>query len=46
MKSSFKKTSAIVLLLSTLSVTLIGCGTGADSGGMSNQSKQTGSSSK
>jgi hypothetical protein len=34
MKKFFKKSSAIVLLISIVSVSLIGCGTDADSGGM------------
>ena len=34
MKHIFKKTTAIALFLTTLSVALVGCGTGADGGGM------------
>jgi len=34
MKNFFKKSSAIVLLISIVSVSLIGCGTSQDSGGM------------
>ncbi len=41
MKNSFKKTHAIILLLATMSVALVGCGTDADSGGMSGQSTTT-----
>ncbi len=39
MKKSFKATSLILLVVSALS--LIGCGTDADSGGMSSSAKQT-----
>ncbi len=39
MKNFFKKSSAIVLLISIVSVSLVGCGTGADSGGMGGNSK-------
>lgn len=38
MKNSFKKTSAIVLMIVSMSVALIGCGTGEDSAGMGAQS--------
>jgi hypothetical protein len=38
MKKFFKKSSAIVLLISIASVSLIGCGTDADSGGMGKSS--------
>ena len=34
MKNSFNKTHAIILLIMSMSLTLVGCGTGADSAGM------------
>ena len=42
MKISFKKTSAIVLLITSMSVALIGCGTGPDDAGMGTQSSISG----
>ena len=39
MKKFFKKSSVIILLISIASVSLVGCGTGADSGGMGGDSK-------
>jgi len=38
MTISFKKISAMVLLVITISVSLVGCGTGPDSGGMGSTS--------
>lgn len=38
MKASFKKTRTILLLIAGLSLTLVGCGTGADNSGMGAQS--------
>ncbi len=35
MKKTFKKTSAIALIITTLSIALVGCGTGADNASMS-----------
>ena len=40
---NFKKISAMVLLIASISV-LVGCGTGADSGGMSGSSPVKGAS--
>ena len=40
MKNSFKKTNAIILLIASMSLALVGCGTGADSAGMGAQSSQ------
>lgn len=34
MKKTLKKTNAIVLIIASLSLTLVGCGTGADSSSM------------
>jgi uncharacterized lipoprotein YehR (DUF1307 family) len=42
MKKLFKKTSAIVLLMLSMSVTLIGCGTSEDSAGMGKSSSTIG----
>lgn len=41
MKQTIKKTSAIALFLATLSIALVGCGTGADSASMSTSSATT-----
>ncbi len=38
MKNLFKKINTITLLIASLSLVLVGCGTGADSGGMGSQS--------
>jgi len=46
MKKSFKKTSSILFLIVGISVALVGCGTGADSGGMGSKSSITGALSK
>lgn len=46
MKNSIKKTNAIILLIASMSLALVGCGTGADSSGMSGQSSQSISSLK
>ena len=35
MKQQIKRTSAIALFLATLSIALVGCGTGADNASMS-----------
>ncbi len=35
MKKSLKKTNAIILIIASMSLALIGCGTGADSSSMS-----------
>ncbi|WP_428355245.1 hypothetical protein [Methyloprofundus sp.] len=40
MKNSIKKISAMVLVIASMSV-LVGCGTGADSGGMGASSATT-----
>ncbi len=34
MKKSLKKTNAIILIIASMSLALIGCGTGADSSSM------------
>ncbi len=41
MKTIFKKTNAILILIASMSIGLIGCGTGADSSGMGASSSQT-----
>jgi hypothetical protein len=41
MKTIFKKTNAILILIASMSIVLIGCGTGADSSGMGAESSQT-----
>ncbi len=41
MKTIFKKTNAILILIASMSIALIGCGTGADSSGMSGETSQT-----
>lgn len=41
MKNLIKKTNVTVLLIVSMSLALIGCGTGADSAGMSGQSSQS-----
>ena len=40
----FKKISAMVLLITTISVSLVGCGTGADSSSMGGTSSSKGAS--
>lgn len=37
----FKKISAMIFLITTISVSLVGCGTGADSGSMGATSSKT-----
>ncbi len=46
MKNLFTKTSAIVLVIASLSVTLVGCGSGADSESMRKVSAPSGMSMK
>ena len=41
MKNLFNKTNAMILLLASMSLALVGCGTGADSSGMSGQTSVT-----
>lgn len=41
MKNLMKKTNMTVLLIVSMSLALIGCGTGADSAGMSSQPSQS-----
>ena len=40
MKIFFKKTNAILILIASMSIALIGCGTGADSAGMGAKTSQ------
>ncbi len=41
MKIFFKRTNAVLILIASMSILLIGCGTGADTSGMGAKSSQT-----